>query len=150
MKVLLVKNVKNVGQAGEIKDLTEGYVRNFLLPQKMATLVTADAIARHKASLGKQAREQKRKTESYKKLLAKINATVLNFSSSANESGVLYGAITSVLIQEKLRTSGITLSEQQIVLTSPIKDLGTHQVKIVLDHDHYGTLKVVVTQSHQH
>jgi large subunit ribosomal protein L9 len=148
MKVLLVKNVKNVGQAGEIKDLTEGYVRNFLLPQKMATLVTVDAIARHQASLGKQAREQKRKTESYKKLLAKINAVALHFSSSANESGVLYGAITPAHIREKLQVVGITVSEQQLVLTSPIKDVGTHQVKIILDHNHQGIFKVVVTQSH--
>jgi large subunit ribosomal protein L9 len=148
MKVLFVKNVKNVGQAGEIKDLTEGYVRNFLLPQKMATLVTADSIARHKASLGKQAREQKRKTELYKKLLAKINATVLNFSSSANESGVLYGAITPALVRERLQIIGISVSEHQIVLPSAIKEVGTHQIKIILDHIHQGVIRVIVTQSH--
>ncbi len=150
MKVLLVKNVKNVGQAGEIKDLAEGYVRNFLLPQKMATLVTADAVARHQATLGKQAREQQRKAQMYKKVVAKINVTTLRFTSQANESGVLYGAITSTLVREKLQADGIVVSEQQILLSSPIKEVGTHQVKIALDQSHQGIIKIVVTQSHEH
>ena len=133
MEILLLKDVKGLGRAGEIKKVAGGYARNFLIPRGFA--VPADAGARKRAESLREIsqRRQQRQLSEAQTLAAKLSGLVLRFKVKAGEKDRLYGSITNVDIAEAIaREIGQTVDRRHIELTRPIRELGTHQVPIRL------------------
>jgi large subunit ribosomal protein L9 len=145
MQVLLMQNVPGIGNAGEVKKVTDGYARNFLLPRKLAVVATEGAIKQSDAI--KQAvvrREAKTRSEA-EELAKLIEKVTLTFQAKAGEGDRLFGSITSGDIADALaREKGITVDKRKIELDSPLKELGSHPVPIKLHSDVTAKVMVVV------
>ena len=143
MKVLLIKDVKGLGKAGEIKNVKDGYARNFLLPKGFAKLATDEVIKSWQE-------EQKRKEEELKKEISKINElkekiekTTLVIKHKLGANGQLYGAITNKEVANELLKKGIEVDKKHIEMKQ-IKSVGEYDVDIKLGHGIHANLKLIV------
>ena len=145
MKVIFIQDVKGKGKKGEIKDVSDGFAKNFLLPQKMAVEATA---ANLNAAKGKQESIQYHKDmeeDNAKKLAEKIAQISLNISAKAGENGKLFGSVTSKELSEILKKEhGFDIDKRKFVLPDGIKSEGAYTVDIKLHPGIVAKLKVTV------
>ena len=144
MRVMLLKDVYKLGRAGDVKRVADGYGRNFLIPQGLATLATAGALKQvdriRSAAEGERARLNQELTAVHNQL----NGLQLNFPVKAGETGKLYGSVTHQLISEAInQTKGIRIDRNQII-GEPIRSIGVHDVKVRLTVDLIPELTIVV------
>jgi len=133
MKIILVKDVKNLGQAGEIKTVADGYARNFLIPKGLAVPATEAALKQLELRRKAQARREQRAAEEAHLLAETLSQLTLTFKAKAGEKGKLYGSITSADIAEALeRQTGRAFDKRKVGLEEPIRELGTYRVPIKL------------------
>lgn len=145
MKVIFLQDVKGKGKKGEIKNVSDGFAKNFLLPQKMAVEATA---ANLNAAKGKQESIQYHKDmeeENAKKLAEKIAQISLNISAKVGENGKLFGSVTSKELSEILKKEhGFDIDKRKFVLPDGIKSEGAYTVDIKLHPGIVAKLKVTV------
>jgi len=145
VKVLLTKDVPNVGKVGEVKDVADGYARNYLIPRGLASLATKGAI--QEASAHKQAEQRRQvRAQTEREQLAKaINNTEIVFKAKVGEQHRLYGSITSADIAEELaRKVGQEIDKRDIEISEPIRHLGTFKVPVRLGPKMVPNITVVV------
>jgi large subunit ribosomal protein L9 len=145
VKVLLTKDVPNVGRAGETKDVADGYARNFLLPRGLATVATEGAVkqAAERKTLV-QRREAKKKAE-IGSLATTLNQTQVTFKAKVGEQHRLYGSITAADVAEEIsRVIGQPIDKRDVELGEPIRHLGTFKVPVRLGPNAVPAVTVVV------
>ncbi len=131
MKVILQKDLKNLGKAGDIVDVAEGYGRNYLLPRGLAVEATEGNIRTVK--IEKQAKKQKkaREFEEAQVIAGRINGQKLQISTKVGEGGKLFGSITSQEISQRLKKQyKVEIDKRKINLLEPIKSLGKYPITI--------------------
>ena len=134
MKVILNADVKGQGKKGELKEVSDGYARNYLLPRKLATEATADNL---------NAREKAEAEENAKKL----GAIQVKIAAKAGSNGKLFGSVTSKEISDALHEQfALTIEKQKIVQAEPIKSFGAYEVKCKLGYEVTGTIHVLVIE----
>ncbi len=144
MKVLLIKDVYNLGRAGDIKKVADGYGRNYLLPQGMALLATAGAL-KQVEKIREQAVQRRATINNEMSAVSEVISNIkLAFASKAGETGKLYGSITTQDIANALKEkSGVEIKRQQIDI-QPIRTLGEFTARIRLTMDLIPEITVVV------
>ena len=143
MKVVLIKDVKNVGQAGEIKEVADGFARNFLIPNKLAEPATEEAIRRAQKEAEKKAEQAQAELEKFQKLAEELDGRELVFKERG-EQNKLFGSIGAEEIVKRLAEEGITLDKKAILLEKPLKEAGETVVKVSLSHGIEAELSIVV------
>ncbi|MEF2243861.1 50S ribosomal protein L9 [Paenibacillus sp. IITD108] len=146
MKVIFLKDVKGQGKRGDVKDLSEGYVRNFLLPKglvKIASEGNIKTLEVQNASAEKRKAEEKREAEALGKKLEEMTILV---KAKSGEGGRLFGAVTSKQIAEALAASSIKIDKRKIELDEPIRTLGVTQVSIKLHPEVKAKLNVQIAE----
>lgn len=130
MRVIFLQNIKNVAQIGDIKNVSDGYARNFLLPNNLAKQATEKS--QKEAELLKKKREAtaELKKERALDLIGKLENVDLEISAEANEEGHLYGGINTTDISELLRSKKFDITEDEINLPKPIKTIGEHDIEL--------------------
>ena len=144
MRVILQKDVQNLGEAGDIKEVAEGFARNFLLPKKLVIPYnesSAKAIEHQKKLV--KIKKEKRKKEG-QKLAEALSSVALTIGAQVGEDEKLFGSVTAIDIADKLLQMGYTIDKRKIVLPEPIKKAGEHEVKIKLEEGLTATIKVSV------
>lgn len=132
MQLILREDVDNVGKAGEIVSVKDGYGRNFLLPQGLAYPATEGNRKRVAAeATRREARDAERKTAA-EALASKLTAVDLTFSMQAGEGDKLFGSVTTADIAAKLAEAGVTVDKRTIELHEPIKMVGVYKVPVRL------------------
>ena len=132
MKLLLQRNVSNLGKLGEIVNVSDGYGRNFLLPAGLAVEVTTDNLHRFevmKRRLIAQEQETIQKFQLLAKELQKVSCTII---ANSTEEGHLYGSVAARDITTNLATEGLEIDPKCVILEEPIKKLGIYKVMIRL------------------
>ena len=147
MKVIFNVDVKGQGKKGEMKEVSEGYGRNYLLPRKLATEATPDNInamrLKEKARLAQEAKERAEALENAKKL-GELQVIV---KAKAGNGGKLFGAVTSAEISKALKEQfGIEIEKNKLVVAEPIKSFGSFSVKAKLGFEVSGTVNVLVIE----
>ena len=133
MKVILLQDVEGLGKAGELKDVANGYARNFLLPKKMAAGATPQLLANYQQRVAAEQRKLEKQTEQNRQQADRLGNITLTFKARVGGQGRLYGSITSQDIAAGLRESeGITIDRRMIELPDPIRALGTYHVPVKL------------------
>jgi len=144
MKVLLCEDIKKLGWLGDIVEVTEGYARNYLLPQglaKVATEANVRSIAKEKTKRAEQRLQERRHLE---KAAQAVNGAEAVVSARANEQGVLFGSVTELMIAANLREQGFEVADGIVKLSEHIKQVGTHEVTLKFADDVTATVRVVV------
>lgn len=133
MEVILLKDVKGVGRAGEMKNVADGYARNYLLPRNLAVIASEAArkqVQERATAQARKAEVERAQAERHAKALGDVT---LVFQAKAGESGRLYGSITSADIAARLSERiGETIDKRKVVLPEPLKELGTTDVEVKL------------------
>jgi large subunit ribosomal protein L9 len=128
MKVIFLEDVKNVAKAGEVKEVTDGYGRNFLLPKKLAVVSKPGAVAVVKAQI-----EAKAETEKMKKLAAELDGKEVTFKVKMGAKDRMHGSITAANISTELQDLiGQPVDKRKIELAEPIKQVGEYEIVIKL------------------
>ena len=145
MKVILLSDVKGQGKKDQIVEVSDGYARNFLFPQKKA--IPADAKAQNELK-GKAESKKFRHDEEYKaaqEIAKKLSDVALHIRASSGADGRLYGAITAKEIASELRkAAGVIVDKRKIRLDSPIKAYGNYKIEVRLFEDVVGSFTVKV------
>lgn len=147
MKVIFNTDVRGQGKKGEMKEVSDGYARNYLLPRGLASPATADAVnalkLKEKAKAAQMAKEKAAAEENAKRL----SGVVVQISARAGQGGRLFGAVTSQEISDALREQhGIEIEKNKIVQAEPIKQFGSFEVKARLGSEISGVINVLVTE----
>ena len=147
MKVIFNVDVKGQGKKGELKEVSEGYARNYLLPRKLASEATADNMTalrlKEKAKAAAIAAEKAKALENAKAL----ESLVVKVAAKAGAGGKLFGAVTSQEISDALKAQhGIEIEKQKIVQAEPIKTYGSFDVKCKFGYEINGTIHVLVVE----
>lgn len=133
MKVLLLEDVEKLGSAGDIKEVSAGYGRNYLLPKKLAVFATSGMIKQAEEKLSKRRRSEERQRNALQDLADRISGLSLRFEARVGEQDRLYGSITSADIAERLaQTLGEEIDRRKIELGDPIKRAGLYSVAVRL------------------
>jgi large subunit ribosomal protein L9 len=145
MKIVLMKDVPNLGSAGEVKDVADGYARNYLLPQGFATLATKGLIKQAKERAEAQRKRDLRARNDAEALSQRINGQTVRFEVRVGELERLYGSITNVDVAEKLGAQiGADIDRRRVELGDPIKRAGVYSVVVNLGHGLEPRINVVV------
>ena len=149
MKVILLKDVKGSGKKGEIVNVSDGYARNFLLPQNAAEVATKGALQNREQNLARIKAKQEKLHQEALELAEKIEKVAeLKLSAKAGESGKLFGTITTKKLAEELQAqSGIEVDRKNITLNAPVNKVGEYTMLIKLTSKVKTELKVVVSAS---
>lgn len=150
VQLLLVQTVDPLGKQGEVVEVKPGYAKNYLIPQGLATLATDHhrrMVEKHKAKL---LEIQKQRLAGLQQLADLIGSKSVSIEANANEEGHLYGSVGAEEIVHALRAENIHITNDQVRLTGPLKELALYNVRIYLGNDIETALKVwVVPQVHK-
>ncbi len=131
MKVILLQDVEGLGKAGDIKDVANGYARNFLLPRRLAAGATPALLANHQQRVAAEQRKLEKQAEQNRQQAERLGQVTLTFKARVGREGRLYGSITSQDVAAGLRESeGINIDRRMIDLPNPIRTLGTFMVPV--------------------
>jgi len=146
MKVLLLEDVKKIGRKNEIKEVSDGYARNFLFPKKMAVLASSANLKdlEEKKKVAVQKAEEELKI--FQDQAGQLDGLELEILAKVQEDGKLFGSIAAANIINKLKERGIEIKKEQIKLKEPIKELGEYEVPVEFPHNLEAKLKVIVVE----
>ena len=144
MKVILLKEVPKLGKAGEVRQVADGYARNFLFPQGLAEPATDQALKTHARRLTSQKSSGEKERARYQTLAEKLHSTPLRFTLKVGEKGQAFGSVTAQDIADEFAKLGVAVEKDWIELEQGIKTTGEHTVKIRLPHQTEAEMKIEV------
>lgn len=130
MKVILTADVEKIGKSGELRDVAEGFARNYLIPKKLAVPAAGGAYRAWQHDIASREEKRRREREEAEVAANRINSTTLTMGVKVGEGGKLYGSITAKEIADALGRRGIMVDRHKIELDDPLKALGTYKVAV--------------------
>ncbi len=146
MKVIFLEDVTNVARTGEVKEVADGYFRNYLLPKKLAATASPAAMKSLETDLKLRARRRAQTEAEFAALAQQLEGKEVVLKATAGSKARLYGSITSADIAAGLEKSGIILDKRRIDLDKPIRQLGAYEVVVKLSKDLAPKLRVIVEE----
>jgi large subunit ribosomal protein L9 len=145
MKVVFLEDVSVKEKKGDIKDVSDGYARNYLLPRGLALPATPAAIKEAKKITEERERKRARQHDEYVELAKQIEGKELRFKAKASSKGTLHGSITTADIAAELSNLiNVDIDRKKIALKTPLHKVGTHEVDIVLAKDASAKIAVII------
>ena len=145
MKVLLLRDHDKLGKAGDVKNVADGYARNFLLPRGMAAIATGGALKQAETIRKAEERRRAKLFAEAQAVANQLTGTTLTFHALAGETGKLYGSITASDIAEAIqREKGIEVDKRKLELREPLRSIGTHTVSIRLAAELMPSVTVII------
>jgi large subunit ribosomal protein L9 len=146
-QAILTQDVETLGQRGTVVDVSAGYLRNYLIPRKLAQPATKGALAaaqQRKEAAERAVREAQSRAQENAALLSK---TVLTIEQQAGDDGRLFGSVTAQDIADAIRDArGIQIDKRKVHLEEPIRHIGTHMVVVEIDDGAMATIKTMVVE----
>ena len=144
MKIVLLQSVRGLGNPGDIVNVKSGYARNYLIPKDIAIYATTANIKQTENRIAKAKEIELAQVEKLKLIADKLDKLSLKFSLKSGEEDKLFGSVTTQMISSELEENGYNVERKDIVITEPIKTLGTHYVNIYLHKDVIAKVKIKV------
>jgi len=145
VKIILTRDVPNVGDAGDVKNVAAGYARNYLIPKGLAVKATPGALKAFERRQTAESSREERLAARAEALAARLSELTLTFEAKAGEKGRLYGSVTTADMAEALeREVGEKFDRRKNILSDPIRQVGRHTVSVRLAADVVAEVKVVV------
>ncbi|OGY50363.1 MAG: 50S ribosomal protein L9 [Candidatus Buchananbacteria bacterium RIFCSPHIGHO2_02_FULL_56_16] len=143
MKVILLKNVPQLGEQGDVKEVAIGHARNFLIPRGLAKPATPQALAELELNKVQAAKTAEVDLATAEQLAGKLEGQIIEVTAKASDEGTLYGAISPAKVSSALKAKGFEVDKDQIAARH-IKELGEHEVVVDLDHGLEARITLVV------
>ena len=144
MRVLLLQDVYKLGHAGDVKKVADGYGRNYLLPQRLATLATPNAIKQAETLRANAAIVRAKQTAELSGVAEKLNALIVTFGVKAGDTGKLYGSVTPSQIADEIKkVSGLDIDRRNVGHQA-LRELGEFKVPVRLTADLIANVKVII------
>ncbi|HST43253.1 MAG TPA: 50S ribosomal protein L9 [Conexibacter sp.] len=146
-QAILLQDVEQLGERGAVVDVSPGYLRNFLIPRKLAQPATKGALElaqQRQAAADKAARDARDRAQEN---AATLGRTVLTIAQQAGDDGRLFGSVTAQDIADAIREArGLRVDKRKIQLEEPIRNIGTHMVVVEVDEGVHATVKTMVVE----
>lgn len=146
MKVIFVKDVKGVASRGDVKDVADGYARNFLFPQHAAVVASVQVIAQMKGEEEAERRHAEKELNKLQEAAGRLDGEEVVIGVKTNGDGTLYAAVREQQIVVALKKLGHTVKPNQVVLKTPLKSLGEHTISVRFGHGLEAEVRVVVEE----
>ncbi len=146
MKVILLQDIEGLGKKYEVKEVADGYARNFLLPKKMAKQATEEALRWLEMQKEIEAEKAEKELKEIEKKVEKLEGLEVIIQVKVGEKGQLFEKVSSQKIADKLKELGFNIEKKQIDLSKPIEEVGEFPVKIKFEHNLEAEIKVVVKE----
>ncbi len=144
MKIILTKDVNNLGSVGDVVIVKSGYARNFLFPNKLAILFSEKQHNAVKVASQLEERKLERKKDDLIEVIDQIKALELSMKMKSEDGEKLFGSVTKQDLSDLLKENGIEVDKKFINLDNPIKTLGNHEVEVVFTKDVSGSLSILI------
>ena len=145
MKVILLADVPALGRKGEVKEVSGGYARNFLLARRLVEPATDAAVAGLAAKEIRKERGKAEEEKKYRVIAEKLKTTVISFTIKVGEKGKAFGSINALKIQEALAQQGVHVEKEWIMLDEPIKATGEKSIPIEFPHNVKGEIRITIS-----
>ena len=145
MRVIFLQNIKGAARIGDIKNVADGYARNFLLPKKLAIAATAQTEKQAETLKRKRELDEAGRKERGLELAQKIEGTIVEIKEDANDQGHLYGSVTAKTIAQGLQAKGFDIAAELVNLKDHIKTVGEREVEIEFHPEVKTKIKVVIS-----
>lgn len=150
MKVVFLEDVPNVAEAGDVKEVADGYGRNFLIPRKLAVLADAHAVGILESQLKKRARLQAETEAEMRELAGQLEGKEVILKAKSGAKGQLYGSITNADIADELKkSSGLVVDKKKIELAEPVRKVGSYDIEIRLTKDIVPKVKLTIIEEEE-
>ena len=147
-QAILLQDVETLGEKGAVVDVSSGYLRNFLMPRKLAEAATKGSIEAASKRREAAEREQRAAVDRARESAELLGKTVLTIPQQAGDDGRLFGSVTTQDIADAIRDArGIKIDKRKIALDDPIKNVGTHMVVVEVVDGVFATVKTMVVAS---
>jgi len=146
MKVILLEDVKNLGQSGQQVDVADGHARNFLIPKKLALTATPANQRVYENEAKARSKKKEKELAEAKALADKLSSVSVEIARATGEEDKLFGSVTNADIAEALEAKGHKVNKRDIVLETPLKALGDFQVEINVAGEIKASVKVSVVK----
>jgi len=146
MKVIFLDDVKGKGKKGEVKNVSEGYARNYLLKNNLAIEANKGNMKSHEKKQESEEREVEKELERAEKFKSELENMTIELTAKAGENGRLFGAVTNKQIAEQLKKMNLKIDKRKIDMDEPIRALGYTNVKVKIHKEVTATLKVHVAE----
>ena len=146
MRVILLKNVDDLGKEYDVKDVADGYARNFLIPKGLAKIATKKELQQLEAQKEILAQKQEKELKQVQETISRLNMQEVVVSVKTGDEGQLFEAVSSSKISKALKELGFEVKSNQINLEKPIKELGEFPINISFDHGLETEVKIVVVE----
>jgi large subunit ribosomal protein L9 len=145
-QAILLKDVETLGERGDVVDVSSGYLRNFLVPRKLAQVATAGSIAEAQRRRDAAERAEREAADKAQENMALLSKTVLTITHPAGDDGRLFGQVTAQEIVDAIRQArGLRLDRRKVHLDEPIRNTGSHMVTVEVHDGVTATIKTIVT-----
>ena len=144
MKIILTKDVNNLGSVGDVVTVKSGYARNFLFPNKLAILFSEKQHNAVKVASQLEERKLERKKDDLIEVIDQIKALELSMKMKSEDGEKLFGSVTKQDLSDLLKQNGIEVDKKFINLDNPIKTLGNHEVEVVFTKDVSGSFSILI------
>jgi large subunit ribosomal protein L9 len=147
-EAILLKDVEGVGERGTVVDVSKGYLRNFLIPRRLAQPATKGAVEQAQVRMVQLEKAKAEAIERAKENAATLSRTVLTISQQAGDDGRLFGSVTSQDIADAIREArGLKVDRRKINLEEPIKHVGTYMVDVEIAEGATASVKTMVVEA---
>jgi large subunit ribosomal protein L9 len=149
MKVIVISDEGVFGKKGEIREVKSGFARNFLIPRKIAIEATRGNLKTWEQQIGSLKKREVKLKEEAKTIASRLEGVICTIPMKVGDEERIFGSVTTQTISDSLSNQGFDISKKDIDLASPIKTLGTHDVRVKLYSDVSVVIKVEVTKENQ-
>ena len=146
MQIKLLKDLPGKGKAGDIINVNDGYGKNFLIKNKIGVLADAAIMAQVKAKRESENFRTEQDKAAIRELIAKLDGATVTIKAKVGEGGKMFGSITATEVAKGLAEQGFEIEKRNIVLTEPIKALGTYKLKVKFQYGLEGSFTCVVKE----
>jgi large subunit ribosomal protein L9 len=146
MKVILLRDAPNTGRKYDVKDVSSGFARNFLIPKGLAIVADAESLKNLENKKRLDAEKAEAELKETEKIASKLDGTEVEIKVKAGEEGQLFESINKQKISERLKEMGFNVSKDQVDLKSPIKETGEFPIKLKLDHNLEAEIKIIISK----
>jgi len=146
MKVILLRDIINTGRKNDIKEVSPGFARNFLIPKGLAIVADAESLKNLEAKKKIDAEKAEQELKEMEKIASKLDGAEVEIKVKAGEEGQLFESVNKQKIAERLKEMGYNISKEEIDLKSPIKETGEFPIKLKLEHNLEAEIRIIISK----